>query len=175
MITTFNSIPKPHQSVHDLNGIYSDPSTNIADTRTTDHGELYLCNESCKLMAIFLPLLTIPFNNANNKNDAQAPSCHCCTIGSAHCSQYWRFKVGFSQAITNLVHCERKSSLSVSQLILFLVTWKMFHRNWDRVKKLPFVSESGIFLSLRINQCPELRCMILGYLLFLSVFSEHHF
>lgn len=127
----------------------------------------------CKLMPVLCPLLTVPFDSTNTKNGTQASSCHCDTIGSSHCSQCWHFKVGFSQAIMILIHCKRKTSLSVSQPSLFFATWKIFHRDWERVKILPPMPESGISLCTNNQECPELRRMSLGYLLFLRVFSEY--
>lgn len=150
--------PSHTKSVNDHNGIYSDLSTNIADNRTTAHWEY---NGSLRAYAHFMPLLTIPFNSANTNNDTQAPSCHHCTIDSAHCSQYWHFKVDFSQPIMILIDSERKSFLSVRSLFSFLQLEKCF-RNWDRVEKLPLMSESGIFLFTN-NQYPELSCMTLAF------------
>lgn len=151
MITTFNSIPRPHQNCSYHNGIYSDPSTNIADTRTTAHWELSLCNESLQAYDQFMPLLTIPFNNASNKNDTQVHSCNCWTIGFAHCSQYWHFKVGFSQAIMIFIYCERRSSLFHS-LFSFLQLEKCFtetetelrNSHYVRIRNFPLTNNQSV-------------------------------
>lgn len=97
--------------------------------------------------ASFMPLLTVSFGSVNTRNDTQALSCHCCNTGSAHCSQYWYYlQSRFLSSYHDSQTLWKEVSLVCFIAFSFLMTWKLFHRDWTKFLKLQPLSESGIFL-----------------------------